>query len=888
MRNRFISLAAGFFCTMGAAALLGQVQTPNPNENPEGNTGALKEQITTAGSYDAHSGNATRIAQDLHLPNALGKYGLDFIRYWNSLHPDFDNVYAQWPNDFGASGWSHSWRWVAQEGRESWQLDECGGSCGTQYWETSITIGFPDGHSNKYKISRADRRYEGQPLECQGRGWGPPYLAQCGERDWPSPGMGVHDRLSDMAQDGSEFWLHLADGGSVHFTGGGIGGTWQASEVFDPHGLRTDLHYRSDGRLDKVTQEGGRWLDITWDYRANSPIPVIVQVQSGGYAGVQTVIYNYNRYPDSDAGFPVLTSVDYPDDRAPGQPSHAIYTYGFEYTGAGPNAGVQAPYPLLKIANDPRYPGAMTTIRYDYYGGACPPPEHAPDPPPDGYFERFYPQPYAIAAEKSGETTIAVSLLESFCGIATRRETNGFGAGRMFYFGNSAGTQGSFGYHCLGFELAKVTDFFVGSPGTVPYQFQNFMSGQPRQVWDGRGILTENVVTPGDDSGLPGEVRHVGSNDGSSQIFNRVNAGNSDAQDFTKVPNRYNHWLFSRTDERGVTTTYRRDSRRRVVDITYPDTSSEHFTYNEFNQILTHTLPSGAVQHYEYNGLNQLQQQWNDVDGQANAVIYTYDALERVATVSYPWSRAAGASFGVALTYNGRHKIIREEYPATSAGPNPYVEYVYDDYGNCIEIWNELRQKSSYEYDSYRRCIRYTEPLNAPDWTGNPDPTTFIAARTWDWIYDRWIIDGVGQRDAYAHTKNEWRIQIEPAFNAAGDRRVTARAHDLQNRVSVESTGWIQPAGPIGNWYWSVPDGENHSFTYDANGQKSSYTDPQDRLTTYDYDLRNRLWKTTEPLSRVTETIYDVTGNKTLVTFPDNRTQQWLDYTPFGQGRAFH
>ncbi|MEN3369312.1 MAG: hypothetical protein V7609_1455, partial [Verrucomicrobiota bacterium] len=238
------------------------------------------------------------------------------------------------------------------------------------------------------------------------------------------------------------------------------------------------------------------------------------------------------------------------------------------------------------------------------------------------------------------------------------------------------------------------------------------------------------------------------------------------------------------------------------------------------------------------------------------------------------------------------HKIIREEYPATSAGPNPYVEYVYDDYGNCIEIWNELRQKSSYEYDSYRRCVRYTEPLNAPNWTGNPDPTTFIPERTWNWLYDRWV-DGIGQRDAYAHTKNEWRIQIEPAYNAAGDRRMTARAHDLQNRVSVESTGWIQPAGPIGNWYWSPTDGENHFFTYDQNGQKNYFKDPQGRETTYTYDLRNRLKDTIETkregqsVNPTTTILYDVTGNKTLVTFPDTRTQQWLDYTPFGQAERF-
>src|SRR5205814_6003648 len=114
--------------------------------------------------------------------------------------------------------------------------------------------------------------------------------------------------------------------------------------------------------------------------------------------------------------------------------------------------------------------------------------------------------------------------------------------------------------------------------------------------------------------------------------------------------------------------------------------------------------------------------------------------------------------------------------------------------------------------------------------------------------------------------------------------------HDLQNRIATESTGWIQPAGPIGNWYWSPTDGENHSWTYNENGQKSSYTDPRGRLTTYDYDLRNRLWKTHETVNtipRTTETLYDTTSNKTDATFPDTRSQHWHDYDPFGQAWTF-
>src|SRR3977135_1676841 len=369
MRRLLTSLVISFvFVAVAGSRLLADAPAPTPDDNPTGNTGALKEQIQTAGSYDAHSGNATRIVNDLHLPGALGVYGLDFTRYWNSLHPDLDsNPNVEWPEDFGAAGWSHSWRWTATEGTNIWQVQEGGGAEGTQYWETSITIGFPDGHTTKYKIVRANRSYPGQVPECAGRiGWGAPYLAQCGERNWPAPGW-VHDRLSEMAEDGSNFWLHLADGGSVHFVGGS--GGYDATEIFAPHGLRTDLHYRPDGRLDKVTQEGGRWLDISWDYRAGFAALVIVQVQSGGYAGVQSVTYNYNRYPDPNGGFLVLTSVDYPNDPAPGQTASAVYTHGFAY-GDDPN-GAQAPYPRLKSADDPRHPGAMTKIRYRYRGVTC-------------------------------------------------------------------------------------------------------------------------------------------------------------------------------------------------------------------------------------------------------------------------------------------------------------------------------------------------------------------------------------------------------------------------------------------------------------------------------------------------------------------------------------
>src|SRR5205823_4647340 len=269
----------------------------------------------------------------------------------------------------------------------------------------------------------------------------------------------------------------------------------------------------------------------------------------------------------------------------------------------------------------------------------------------------------------------------------------------------------------------------------------------------------------------------------------------------------------------------------RIKDINYYVTA-EHYTYNDFNQVTSHTLPSGAVQTYVYDDTtHRLVSEHNSVDGLDARKDYIYDDAthpDLVHKVIDGRARLTGASYSTRMEYNGRNQIIEVHYAPAGANPDPHVTYEYTDgYGNCTAITDEMGHRSTYAYDQYRRCTSYTEPVNAQNWNG----TDVVVSRTWNWIYDRWI-DGIGQFDQSSHTANEWRIQIEPAYNAAGDRRMTARAHDLNNRLVIESTGWIQPAGPIGNWYFG-PDGENHYFSYDENGQKKTFTDPQGSLTTY-------------------------------------------------------
>jgi len=211
MRNQLLlALAFLFFIVTGVRGQEVMTMANGPDEDPQGNTGALREQVETGGSFSAHSGNASRIVPDLRVPNALGTYGLDFTRCWNSLNNADINIAAEWPTDFSYSGWSHSWRWKAVYDEE-WPEGE--NAPALRMYVTSITVTFPDGHATKFKVTRYNGSY--YPWGADGR-VGPPYRADHYERNWASPGPGVHDNLAEMAYDGSEFWLYRADGGSVH------------------------------------------------------------------------------------------------------------------------------------------------------------------------------------------------------------------------------------------------------------------------------------------------------------------------------------------------------------------------------------------------------------------------------------------------------------------------------------------------------------------------------------------------------------------------------------------------------------------------------------------------------------------------------------------------
>ena len=215
----------------------------------------------------------------------------------------------------------------------------------------------------------------------------------------------------------------------------------------------------------------------------------------------------------------------------------ANYTYGNYYGDSPGGGGLTSAFPLLKVADDPRFEGAMTKIVYTYRGNFCTKAEKPQTPPyTNAPLDYFYARAEAIAAEKSADTNLSVSALKINCFLGTRVETSGLGGVRQFSYGHSVSRSN---YGALGYQLVQLTDFAIGSSSGAPFESQNY-DIDPRQVWDGRGNMTELITTAGDDSGEPGEIHYA---DGSVHTYNRVNPGSSEAQDFSRVHNPYNHWL---------------------------------------------------------------------------------------------------------------------------------------------------------------------------------------------------------------------------------------------------------------------------------------------------------------------------------------------------------
>ena len=245
------------------------------------------------------------------------------------------------------------------------------------------------------------------------------------------------------------------------------------------------------------------------------------------------------------------------------------------------------------------------------------------------------------------------------------------------------------------------------------------------------------------------------------------------------------------------------------------------YTYDELNRLATVTDPLSYVTSYAYDKAgNRIA--WNKPDN--TTVNYTYDRLDRLATV-------------------------------IAEGIN--ISYTYDDLGNRLTLLNSTGT-TSYTYDELNRLVQLDSPQGTLsygyDLNNNRTSLTYPESKTVTYVYDP------ANRLAKV---TDWSC------------RITTYGYDDTNLL----TGIIYPNGVVSSFtydnasrltgisYTGAAPLEAYGYDLDAVGNRKSMTDA-DGLTSYTYDILYRLIGVAYPAGSPASVsyTYDRMGNRNSMT----------------------
>lgn len=847
--------------------------------NPTGVTGVFNGTVTTGGSYDPYTGNAVRTINDLTVPGAVSEIPLAFSRMFASR--------GAWTTSFGSGGpWRHSYEWTMTDNN----------IVGTP---TSYHIVYPDGRDVVF-------------------------AAVSGQTFWRGP-AGTDERLefvsgSRTTGDGS-MRLHLGDGSKIeidfvtddqsYYVEGRNRWvyryirSYRVARLKDKFTRTTTLSYDAwtrdggTGLLQRVTEPAGRFIDVRW--AVVSGAWVIAELESsnrgtwgaggsltGAVAG-EKVNYGYSTF----GTFTTLTSVAYHYDKysSLGQWSEKTATY--TYVDPPGYAGTA---PLLATAVDPRYPGAMTRIKYAYWPNVA-----------KGFLksENYY-------GTSTSDPDVMVSYLD-VPNTSTRQETRGDGPSNL-------GPYRTFTY--LNGRLASATNF----RSTTEKTYYTYTGGYLSRIVDSEGRATS--ITR---EGVLGKVLTV------------LHEADNSTQTVTYTDSANPYFVASATDERGKTTTYTRNGRGQVTQITYPGGNGfETITYIEDGKFYlpsARQTESGGTLTFTYGEGAYVWDAWAWEESQAvTGGLQSIDPTSLLTTVAVTgsgipagekrvsiydlWGRPIHArnargydeSFGyeragrlATIIHNGTPYVGSGSSYASSGqrasgglqSDSTRIWLSYDPNGNRSYRTDELGKSTGVGYDAYRRpiwaydeTVRYTffdyspysspypamastssqpgrvrlpgDSTNAPRQIHNyytPDRSLqirWIGANSADYTWVQFDYNSLGQ------VRHSWDMTGRTATEQTYD----ARGFIYEQYDSQRNRTWFD-RDTVGNPLTiHLPDARTQTVTYDDVNRALTVTDQKGQTTTKTYFPTGGVATLTDPRLKQYTFTRDALGRQRTMTYP--------------------
>lgn len=277
------------------------------------------------------------------------------------------------------------------------------------------------------------------------------------------------------------------------------------------------------------------------------------------------------------------------------------------------------------------------------------------------------------------------------------------------------------------------------------------------------------------------------------------------------------------------------DAMGNVLTLIDQNGHSQRFSYDRVYRVLTHSDAEGYVTAFEYDANGNRTAL---IDGNSHRAVFAYDALDRQASSTNAENETTHFAYDA---LGNRTQLIEADGVVTRFAYDPLYRlagvtlnyllaaqpdhqtnvsygYGYDANGNLLAISDPLQHVTGFAYDPLNRMVQEVNPL------GN----------VWRYGYD-----AVGNQTS--------RLDANGALTGYG-----YYADNLLRQISY-------------------PSGAPVLFEYDANHNRTRMSDGLG-VSTWTYDALDRLTATTDSLGRSLSFAYDPVGNRTAVTYPDQRT----------------
>jgi RHS repeat-associated protein len=805
MKIPFDKFAATVWISALFASFAGSVFADVGADNPTGTSGQFNGNVTTGGSYDPYTANATRSVTDLVVAGGVGSYPLAFTRTMNSRYTvGVGNLPM-----FGAAGsWLHSYQWTID----------------AVTVKKSGSVGLPAGYNVNYPDGRRISFSNTNPLPS-------------GNNDPDFRGsLGVRDRFIQLATGATECYVRLPDGGKIWFhanisttVSAGVYTTvytFTFKGIVDPYGQTTTITYPGDGSL-TVTEPAGRTIKI---FYKTGPVGDIVVDRVTGSDG-RTVTYNYSTYTTANGTrYSALTSVRYFGDAQ----WDAIYTY--QAGNVDPNGR-----PLISTCIDPMFDGPMWRIAYDFK--------------PNGTNADGSAVVYGqLWREKHPNGTVVSSLTvnaKTSLGWNSRTEMRGDGPSRTYTYKT--------------YRLRTVTDF-KGITASQDYDSNYYLATVTDRNGNST-IFTANDINGGikqinyPNGGTP-SYDYGGQNCPDPNNQDQYNKywlfqGADGSQYFRDS----NHQVTSlNTPE-----VYLCNNPPCWNNETFAYNSFGQVVTHQY----TNTIPALTLDAYSYDGSGRVTAYWDAAHPTSGkpTVWYQYDSYGRVSGMTEArGSNSGDPSYTTTFQYNSRGQLTRLTHPdgtyiQYSYNPNGTLAWTADE--RHPGALTDANQRTSYVYDDYKRLIAVTTPLRASGdntprtTTYNYDPTGNGTGYTRTAAAPTRITSPGGKVVNTAYDENLRATSVVAVGDANVPSATTSYTYDANGNVLTVKDPNGQATGAVTTYtYTSMnqvknitdpisadrnSNGHTMDYSYDTNGNVTQETRADGKSCTYTYWSNGKL-----------------------------------------------